>query len=371
MYSAKVSASQSLYGKLNQFLAHAVPHSVQLASRSDYRDPTLLKITLDYGKYQIEMKEHDLKLQVEHRPPSDSESEAVLVLVAQTFEMNMKLVNLALSAVLRSPDERVVPVFAWDNGWHQKQAVWVADHKPSKTQLKVIDDITWFYGNSKWHTEKKIPFQRGLMVSGPSSSGKHWCIRNLALQNAKSLAYIPVTEHTYGVIGPALACAPLNSIIVMDNIAQFFGVIPTHERGVFMRHLETAFNTSANDPRGLLIVALLPAVVPPELEKFLRMPHRFQKKFELSISGVESLTTLISSNLPKLPTSQVDELAKQCGKVGVPENVLTWFFANLSFRDPPLSDADTVSELQSLIQKQKEERAMVDAPIGSRERLYS
>ena len=30
-----------------------------------------------------------------------------------------------------------------------------------------------------------------------------------------------------------------------------------------------------------------------------------------------------------------------------------------------------VSELQSLIQKQKEERAMVDAPIGSRERLYA
>ena len=44
--------------------------------------------------------------------------------------------------------------------------------------------------------------------------------------------YIPVTELTYGVIGPALACAPLNSIIVMDNLAQFFAVIPTHERGV-------------------------------------------------------------------------------------------------------------------------------------------
>ena len=26
--------------------------------------------------------------------------------------------------------------------------------------------------------------------------------------------------------------APLNSIIVMDNLAQFFAVIPTHERGV-------------------------------------------------------------------------------------------------------------------------------------------
>merc|ERR1719265_2470370 len=317
------------------------------------------------------MKEHDLNLQVEHRPQTDTDQDACQVLMSETFEMNMKLVNLALSAVLRSPDERVVPVFAWDNGWHQKQAVWVADHKPSKTQQKVVDDAAWFYGSGKWHSEKSLPYQRGILISGPSSSGKHWCIRHLSLTNAKSLAYIPVTEHTYGVIGPALACAPLNSIIVMDNIAQFFGVIPTHERGVFMRHLETAFNTSANDPRGLLIVALLPGSVPQELEKFLRMPHRFQQRFDLSISGVEALSSMISANLPKLAAEQVDDLAKQSGKVGVPENVLTWFFANISLREPVPTDAEVVQELMQLMQKQKEERALIDAPIGSRERLYS
>jgi hypothetical protein len=371
MFSAKVSSRESLYQKLTQFLAHAVPNSVQLASRSDYRDPTLLKITLDYGKYQIVMKEHELKLQVEHRPQTDTDTDACLVLIADSFEMNMKLVNLALSAVLRSPDERVVPVFAWDNGWHQKQAVWVADHKPSKTQQKVVEDVAWFYGNGKWHSDKSLPYQRGILLSGPSSSGKHWCIRHLALTNAKSLAYIPVTELTYGVIGPALACAPLNSIIVMDNLAQFFAVIPTHERGVFLRHLETAFNTSANDPRGLLIVALLPGTIPPELEKFLRMPHRFQKRLELSISGVEALSAVLSANMPNTDAAKVKELAEQLGKHGVPENVLNWFFANASRRETPMTQDELVNELKLLMAKTKEERAQIDAPIGSRERLYS
>ena len=42
--------------------------------------------------------------------------------------------------------------------------------------------------------ELRVPqtrYQRGILLSGPSSSGKHWCIRHLALTNAKSLASAP------------------------------------------------------------------------------------------------------------------------------------------------------------------------------------
>jgi hypothetical protein len=371
MYSAKVHSSQTLYTKVNQFLAHVVPHAVVLQSRSDYRDPTLVKITLDFGRYNVDLKEHDIRMQVEHRAP-DGDTEACLVMTSESFEMNMKMVNLAMSATVRSPDERVVPVFAWDNGWHQKQAVWVSDHKASKTQQKVVDDIDWFYGNGKFHQERNLPFQRGMLISGPSASGKHWIIRHVALKHAKSLAYIPVTEHTYGVIGPALACAPLGSIIVMDNLAQFFSIIPPHEKGTFLRHLETAFNTSANDPRGLVVIALMPGNIDPQLEKFLRMPHRFQRKFDLSLAGTEALSAVIAKGLPELPEDKIASIAATLGKANVSENVLAWFFATQENEDPKPGVDELVAKIQDLAVKVKDERTAIDtAGQPGRERLYS
>ncbi|CEM01832.1 unnamed protein product [Vitrella brassicaformis CCMP3155] len=369
MYTAKVYSSDHLYGKLSAFLAHVAPHAVIIASRPDYRDPAYLKITIDYGSHLIDLKEHGLKVRVEHKEPTKS-MEACLILHSDTYEQNIALIDLALRSFIKAPEHRVVQIYSWEGAWHQRQAIFVADHTPSKTQQRAFDDVDWFYKNPKFYHEHSTAYQRGIILCGNAASGKHWMVRYCAHRHNKSMCYLPVTEHTYSSIGPAMACAPLNSILVLDNLVQFYQHIPSSERAVFLRHLESVFNTAVHDPRGFLVIILTPLNIPSELEKFLMMPHRFQKKFELSLSGKEALTDLLTEKLPGEQAESVQKIAAKCQNSQVPISVLQSFFANAAKED--ISVDQLIQPLEQLASSIKDERNVIDAATsGNRERLYS
>eukprot|EP01066_Platyproteum_vivax_P010655 Platyproteum_vivax@DN4793_c0_g1_i2.p1 len=380
-FSAKIWATDGLYSHLNAFLAHAAPAKIVISSRTDYRDPAFLKVSLDYGTFSIHLKDHGIKSVIEHRC-ADGDTEACLIITSESYDMNIALVDVALRSFMRAPEQRIVQVFSWENTWHQRQAVWVSDHSPSKTQKRVANDVENFYKSAKFYHERKLVYQRGLILSGPSSSGKHWLIRHLSLTHQKSMCYLPITDVTYSSVGPAIACAPLGSIIVIDNLVQFYAHIPSPERAVFLRHLETVFNTSVNDPRGLLILCLTPLNIPPDLERFLLMPQRFQKKFELSLAGHQDIEQVILSKQPALPGEDCKKLAEKCTRSQVSENVLRWFYANTEaeaqengkeLAEQSAEEQQAVTQqLENLCIAVKDERTMIDvAGTASRDRLYS
>eukprot|EP00386_Alphamonas_edax_P009323 GDKI01030690.1.p1 GENE.GDKI01030690.1~~GDKI01030690.1.p1 ORF type:complete len:388 (-),score=85.05 GDKI01030690.1:27-1190(-) len=369
MFSAKIWSTDTLYNHLNAFLAHAAPHKVVFGTRNDYRDPSFLRVSLDYGTFSLDLKDHNIRCQVEHVAPKD-DNDAHMIISSESYEMNVRLVDLALRSFVKAPDQRIVSVFSWEQAWHQRQAVWVTEHTPSKTQKKVLEDVEWFYKNPKHFHDLTVPYQRGIVLSGPASSGKHWLARNLALQNQKSMCYLPVTEVTYSTVGPAIACAPLNSIVVIDNLVTFYSHIPSTERPVFLKHLETTFNTNVHDPRGLLIVILAPVSIPSELEKFLLNPARFQKKFELSLSGKEQMSEYITKHMPECGAEDVTKIVNKLLAGGVSHNVVQWFFAHHKKENTP--HEQLIPALEQLAGMIKEERSIIDAASGGhRERLYS
>lgn len=390
MFSARVSASDPLYGKLNEYLAQVTDESIVVASRGDYqRDLSIVRRTLDFGRCTVKLKEpEEVSYSVDHRAPDTQVgiSDATFVITSTSQTANLRLIRVAAQWQNSEPEPQVqqlVPVFSWENAWHQRQAIHMpASDSPSSSQLAIAEDAAWFYANGSYFADRKLPFQRGVLLTGPSGSGKRWVVRHVALKHRKMMCYFPVTETTYAAISPAISCAPMNSIVAVDNLVNFFNGIPVTERGVFLRHLQSVFNFVAHDPKGLLLFFLFPLTVPPELDKFLLMPHRIQRKFELAVWDKEVLSRTLRENFPKEAKDvTIDRLAGQLAEARVSDAVLRWHFVSARRQggaSPPSSprglDA-SIRDIEELASAMREERFIIDQTSeqtqASRERLYS
>eukprot|EP00922_Rhytidocystis_sp_ex-Travisia-forbesii_P023921 GHVS01035104.1.p1 GENE.GHVS01035104.1~~GHVS01035104.1.p1 ORF type:complete len:379 (-),score=57.56 GHVS01035104.1:167-1303(-) len=299
------------------------------------------------------------------------EEESCFLLQSAQLRDNLKLLQLAALYRSNKPDERITSVFAWEGGWHQRQAAFVVDCRLSASQRVVADAVESFYADCHHFQKYDLPYQRGIILSGPSASGKHWLSRYLCLVHNKSMCYLPVTDISYAAIGPAIACAPMNSLIVIDGLPQFYQRIPSSERVLFLRHLESVFNTSVCDPKGLLVVLLAPATMPVELERFLRMPHRFQNKFDITLSSPDLTKDILRAHMDgmDIDSADIDKMAQQLNGAQVSAHVLSWFFGE----NKQSSRKQLLSMLEDLQQMVKEERNLIDsAQIGQgySERMY-
>eukprot|EP00922_Rhytidocystis_sp_ex-Travisia-forbesii_P023915 GHVS01035096.1.p1 GENE.GHVS01035096.1~~GHVS01035096.1.p1 ORF type:complete len:517 (-),score=74.35 GHVS01035096.1:2185-3735(-) len=298
------------------------------------------------------------------------EEESCFILQSADFNDNLKLLEQAARYKPNKPQERIVSVFAWEGGWHQRQAAFVGDCRLSASQQVVANAAEKFYGDRVHFQKYNLPYQRGIILSGPSASGKHWLSRHLCLVHNKSMCYLPVTDLSYAAVGPAIACAPMNSLIVIDGLPQFYQRIPSSERVLFLRHLESVFNTSVCDPKGLLVVLLAPSTMPVELERFLRMPHRFQNRFDITLSSPDLTKDILRAHIGgKEDTDAIEQLAQKLSGALVSAHVLRWFFGENKQQSSP----QLLAMLEDLLQMVKEERHAIDsAQIGQgySERMY-
>eukprot|EP00922_Rhytidocystis_sp_ex-Travisia-forbesii_P023923 GHVS01035107.1.p1 GENE.GHVS01035107.1~~GHVS01035107.1.p1 ORF type:complete len:507 (-),score=69.99 GHVS01035107.1:264-1784(-) len=299
------------------------------------------------------------------------EEESCFVLQSAQLRDNLKLLQLAAAYRPNKQNERIVSVFAWEGGWHQRQAAFVGDCRLSSSQRLVADVVEKFYADSKHFQKYALPYQRAIILSGPSASGKHWLSRYLGLVHNKSMCYLPVTDLSYAAVGPAIACAPMNSLIVIDGLPQFYQRLPSSERVLFLRHLESVFNTSVSDPKGLLIVLLAPPTMPVELERFLRMPHRFQCKFDITLSSPDLTIDILRAHMDceAIDSADIDKIAERLKGAQVSAHILSWFFGE----NRQSSQKQLLSMLEDLQQSVEEERKLIDsAQIGQgySERMY-
>lgn len=400
MFTTRVVSTDPLYGKVNDYLlAHAAEVPVLLSTRTDYqRDLSVLKQTVDFGRFAVNIADGDdqISCSVEHRAPNadGSNSVACFVLASGDQAATMRLIRLAVNWQPDSVPHRLLQVFSWESAWHQRQAVWITeDAKPSPTQQACVDDADWFYSNSKYWTEANLPYQRGVILAGLAGSGKRWTVRHVAHKHRKIMCYFPLTDSTYATLSPALACAPMNAILVIDNLVPFFYGIPLAERGGFLRHLETVFNFAARDPNGLLFYILAPGSVPTELEKFLLMPQRFQTKFDVTLWDKGDLLETLKDIMPEdAPKDVLTDLVEKLVECQVPPAVLRWNYIAQqrrreikSFNPPqrkssprdsmPIGLDAAAREIEQIAIAMREEREVIDQTSEmnrqARERLYS
>eukprot|EP00746_Dinoflagellata_sp_MGD_P016797 gnl/MRDRNA2_/MRDRNA2_138171_c0_seq1.p1 gnl/MRDRNA2_/MRDRNA2_138171_c0~~gnl/MRDRNA2_/MRDRNA2_138171_c0_seq1.p1 ORF type:complete len:425 (-),score=73.55 gnl/MRDRNA2_/MRDRNA2_138171_c0_seq1:120-1322(-) len=400
MFTTKVVSTDPLYAKVNEYLVSVAEVPVLVSSRGDYqRDLSVLKQSVDYGRFSVKIDDGGEKINcsVEHRAPNadGSNSVACFVLTAAEQAINSRIIRLAVNWQPETESHRLLQVFSWENAWHQRQAVWInEDENPSAKQQACIQDADWFFRNPQHYRDLGLPYQRGVLFAGLAGSGKRWVVRHIAHKYRKIMCYFPLTDVTYATLSPALACAPMNAILVIDNIGPFFNGIPMAERGGFLRHLATVFNFAARDPNGLLYYVLAPTNLTSELEKFLLMPHRFQAKFEVSLWDKSEMLQTLQDMMPADASSDViAELADKLVECQVAPAVLRWNFITQQRRrevkafNPPSRKSSPrdksgtpsldaiIRDIEQMAIAMREEREVIDQTAemnrAARERLYS
>jgi hypothetical protein len=404
--SIRVLQCDPLYTVVVQYFAqYTRAENLMVSTLLDYRNLACWRLSLDYGMHAFTnplglSKDHLINrtFYFDHQRPSNpSANDACLVLTSDSHAANYNLlIHIAEQPVPRAlcgdSELELIPVHSWDNGWHQRQSVALEKEDLSPSQQEAMNYAQWFYGHGQFYKDRKLPFQTGILLGGPSGCGKQFTLRKIAREFRKNLCYFPLMESTYSSLGPALACAPLNSILVLDHLPTFYSTIPYNERSVFLRHVETQMRVPIQDPRGIICVCLLPQHSPSELLNFLHRPSRFPRLFDLSISHEEQVKPLLDENLSELDEEDRQKLTKKCLEQKVPTNILKHFFLNRSIqfeaKDPensadntpapsfgksPKEDKDLCKALIDLLNTVKEERKQLDgAPLErARERFYT
>ena len=365
MCTRRVCDEDQLYNILCNFFGRYTPDKLIMSFEDDAKSWVYVK-HIDYGTHELKIKDGDstIPIIVDHQIKT-AENPATLVIKTDSIEQFDRLLRLVEDLDERDPD-RLVRIMYWrDDAWRSSSSIYVSDTEPTPQQKLVFDYCDTFYKSSAWYKERDLPYQRGILLAGPSASGKQWLIRHLAYSFSKSIRMFHVDEDNFHNLGVGLRNVAHDTIIVLTGLEAFFSQCPTQERGQMLRKLSSHLNQDFFQPRGVLIIATVPTHTAPELLRFLAMPHRFPKRFELTLAEPPQLSTLLKSHVNE---EQAKKLAARLSAANVPVPTLRWFLAD---KDGLTADA-LEDALEGLAVAVREERGLIDVTgrVGG-ERLYS
>eukprot|EP00112_Aurelia_sp_Birch-Aquarium-sp1_P004520 Seg1512.6 transcript_id=Seg1512.6/GoldUCD/mRNA.D3Y31 product="Mitochondrial chaperone BCS1" protein_id=Seg1512.6/GoldUCD/D3Y31 len=89
---------------------------------------------------------------------------------------------------------------------------------------KILDDVKDFITNSKWYTDRGIPYRRGYLLYGPPGCGKSSFIQALAGELQYSICVMNLGERGLSDdrLNHLLSVAPQQSIILLEDIDAAF-----------------------------------------------------------------------------------------------------------------------------------------------------
>ena len=365
MCTRRVSDDDELYRILCDHFGKYTPDKLIVCFREDCKTFELVE-HIDYGTHDLKIKDGDstISVTVEHKPKT-ADNGASLLITTETAEQFKRLMHIVENIRELDPS-RLVEISYWENsGWRSSSSIYVSDTQPTPQQKIVFDYCDDFYKSGQLFKEHNLPYQRGILLAGPSATGKQWLIRHLAYSFSKCLRVINVNEETFPELGLAIRNVAHDTIIVLTGLEAFYSQCPTQERGQMLRKLSSHLNQDLFQPRGVLIIATVPTHTAPELLRFLMMPQRFSKRFELTLAEPAQLQSLLK---PLFKGDKAAKVANRLAQANVPAPTLRWFLA-----DKEGLAADALEDaLESLAVSVREERGLIDVSgrIGS-ERLYS
>ncbi len=84
---------------------------------------------------------------------------------------------------------------------------------------RVLDDMRWFLGASKWYRERGVPYRRGYLLHGPSGGGKTSLVHAVASELGLNIYYLSLSA---GIPQQALqvlvSSIPRGSILLVEDV---------------------------------------------------------------------------------------------------------------------------------------------------------
>ena len=260
-----------------------------------------------------------------------------------------------------------------DRGWFTKLGLSVRPEPPSQSQKAALEDADWFFSPvaQDWFKNNNLAYRRGVIFSGSSYSGKTWVTEQIAMTHKKQIMLFNANEDSMGRLKSALHALFMNCIVVVEYLDELYSRISSHDRGNILKDLASAFNYTFDDRKGTLLVFTLPSSPNAELLRFLQMPHRCQRKFELSLSDGLLLEQLVRSAIESrwsIDPLIIRSLVNRCVADGMPVPALKWMLAGNSY-----ASFDKLKEaVEHLGSAMKAERFVLDAAArGGADRLYT
>ena len=121
-----------------------------------------------------------------------------------------------------------IVVLTWDCHWHDEYKTPKRSNKsiylPDDSYKKVLDDLNFFYDNSKRYFELEIPYVRTYMLHGLPGTGKTSMIYTIATELNKNIAIIDFSDKDMSdtCIRQAVYKLPPNTILCLEDMDSLF-----------------------------------------------------------------------------------------------------------------------------------------------------
>lgn len=147
-----------------------------------------------------------------------------LRMLGQKKEVLFTLLNEAKELALKAEEGRTIIFNTFGPEWRpfgfpRKKRPISSVVLPAKLGPSILDDVRDFLSNTKWYTDRGIPYRRGYLLHGPPGSGKSSFIQALAGELDLNICLLSLSERglTDDRLNHLLTVAPERSIILLED----------------------------------------------------------------------------------------------------------------------------------------------------------
>lgn len=147
-----------------------------------------------------------------------------LRMLGQKKQVLFQLLNEAKELALKAEEGRTIIFNTFGPEWRpfgfpRKKRPIKSVVLPAQLGPKILDDVRDFLSNTKWYTDRGIPYRRGYLLHGPPGCGKSSFIQALAGELDLNICLLSLSERglTDDRLNHLLTVAPERSIILLED----------------------------------------------------------------------------------------------------------------------------------------------------------
>ncbi|XP_031551642.1 mitochondrial chaperone BCS1-like [Actinia tenebrosa] len=195
---------------------------------------------------------------------------------------------------------------------------------------KILNDVKDFNTNSKWYTDRGIPYRRGYLLYGPPGCGKSSFIQALAGELDYSICVMNLSDRSLSDdrLNHLMSVAPQQSIILLEDIDAAFvkkddSMDGSKRENVYMNRvtfsglLNTLDGVASTEER----IVFMTTNHIDRLDPALIRPGRVDLQLEISWASESQITRMFARFYPEKPKSLAikfaDKIIESGGKKSI------------------------------------------------------